>query len=398
MAITDHSRGTEFIARSLTSGGSESIRKQITSGMLPDEVKEEIVELIGQRVESNNGVVPNELYRLVAEKIYPYSPVPVPTLEIILASTNFFGLTAKQPNAGQVGQSGATQKLVDKIQSDRKRFENSLIPAGSPSAFQTVTAEEPESESLINSAARTVSGVSASEPIDVVTIKQPTTRSPSFEIGKNDETQDLDPGKNYVSSAEELEADMVAITREVSEVIVHFSETYTNANLGVDELRILDKSTPKYHYIVRRDGSIQRDIPLDTAGRHCPENGHNPVSIGVCLVGGLSSASGEEAVGPEVDPSAITRSQYNALYHIFDAFFRCWPGGQALGHSEINPEMQDPGFDVRDYVFAKFKKISLYEDPQNESALTKSDILQKQAGNGGNPILTKDPDVEEKYQ
>ena len=394
MAIIDHSRGTEFIARSLTKGGGDSIRKQVTSGMMPEETKEEIVALISQRVEENSGVVPNDLYREVAEKIYPYSPVPVATLEIILASTNFFGLTAKQPNVGQVGRSGATQKLVDKIKSDRKRFEKSLIPAGSPSAFQTITAEEPETESLINSAARTMAGVSASEPIEVVTTKTPMTRSPSFPIGKNDETQDLDPGKNYASSAEELEADMVAITRDVSEIIVHFSETYTNANLNKDQI----PGKKKYHYVVRRDGSIQRDLPLNAAGAHCPENGHNPVSIGVCLVGGLSAASGEEVVGPEVDPSAITRSQYNAMYHIFDAFFRCWPGGQALGHSEINPEMQDPGFDVRDYVFAKFKKISLYEDPQNESALTKADILERQAGNSGVPILTKDPDVEEKYQ
>ena len=36
MAITDHSRGTEFIARSLISGGGDSIRKQVTSGMMPE--------------------------------------------------------------------------------------------------------------------------------------------------------------------------------------------------------------------------------------------------------------------------------------------------------------------------------------------------------------------------
>ena len=394
MAITDHSRGTEFIARSLTSGGGDSIRKQVTSGMMPEEVKEEIVAFIKQKVEDNAGVVPNELYKEVAEKIHPYSPVPVSTLEMILASTNFFGLTSKQPNAGQVGSTGATQKLVEKLKSDRSRFEKSLTPAGSRSAFQPVSAEEPESESLLDNTARTMTGASASEPIEVVASKTPTTRSPSFEIGKNDPTQDIDPGKNYASSAEELEADMVAITRDVSEIIVHFSETYTNANLNKDQI----PGSGKYHYVVRRDGSIQRDLPLNVAGTHCPENGHNPVSIGVCLVGGLSAASGEEVVGPEVDPSAITRSQYNAMYHIFDAFFRCWPGGQALGHSEINPEMQDPGFDVRDYVFAKFKKISLYENPEEEPALTKADILEKQAGNSGNPILTKDPDVEEKYQ
>ena len=397
MAISDHSRGTEFIARSLTKGGADSIRKQITSGMLPSETKEEIVALIAQRVEENNGVVPNDLYREVAEKIYPYSPVPISTLELILSATNFFGLTGKQPNVGQVGSYGATEKLVESIEKSRSRMERSSTPYGSPSPFEPVSAEEPATESLINNVARTMAGASSDTDIEIVTTKTPMTRSPSFPIGKNDDTQDLDPGENYASSAEELEADMVAVTRDVSEIIVHFTETYTNANLNKDQVKDLGKDS-RYHYIVRRDGSIQRDVSLNSAGKHCPENGHDPVSIGVCLVGGLSAASGEEVVGPEVDPSAITRSQYNAMYHIFDAFFRVMPGGQALGHSEINPEMQDPGFDVRDYVWAKFKKISLYENPSEESALTRADILEIQAGNGGVPILTKDPDVEEKYQ
>ena len=94
--------------------------------------------------------------------IYPYSPIPVATLETILAATNFFGLTGKQPNAGEIGRYGATEKLTTKLKSDRQRMEKSLTPAGSPSAFETVTAEEPESESLINSVARTMVGASAS--------------------------------------------------------------------------------------------------------------------------------------------------------------------------------------------------------------------------------------------
>ena len=50
MAIIDHSRGTEFIARSMTKAGGDNIRKAITGGMLPEETKEEIVSLIETRV------------------------------------------------------------------------------------------------------------------------------------------------------------------------------------------------------------------------------------------------------------------------------------------------------------------------------------------------------------
>ena len=239
-----------------------------------------------------------------------------------------------------------------------------------------------------------MSGAGPNDTIEIVTPKSPLTRSPPVQIGKNDGTQDLDPGSNYVSSFEEMEAEMVTITRDVTTIVVHFSETYTNANLSKDNV----PGGGKYHYIVRRDGSVQRDQPLNSSPAHTQIGSFDAHSIGVCLVGGLSVASGEEAVGPEVDASSITRSQCNAMYAIFDAFFRVWPGGQALGHSEIDPEMQDPGFDVRDYVFAKFKKISLYENPEEDDGLSKDDVLERQAGNKGDPILTKDPDVEKKYQ
>jgi hypothetical protein len=394
MAIIDHSRGTEFIARSLTKGGGDSIRKQITGGMLPEEKKEEIVSLIKTRVEENNGVVPNELYTEVANLIYPYAAIPVPTLERILSATNFFGLTGKQPNVGKVGYKGATEKLVKNIEETRSRVVKSLTPKGRTAAPFSPIEVGDEPESLIDNAARVMSGAGPEDTIELVTPKTPLTRSPPLQIGKEDGTQDLDPGSNYVSSYEEMEAEMVTITRDVTTIVVHFSETYTNANLSKDNV----PGSGKYHYIVRRDGSVQRDQGLNSAPPHTGIGSFDAHSIGVCLVGGLSVASGEEAVGPEVDASSITRSQYNAMYAIFDAFFRVWPGGQALGHSEIDPEMQDPGFDVRDYVFAKFKKISLYENPEQDDGLSKDDVLERQAGNGGVPILSKDPDVEEKYQ
>ncbi len=51
-----------------------------------------------------------------------------------------------------------------------------------------------------------------------------------------------------------------------------------------------------------------------------------------------------------------------------------WPGLQVLGHSDIDRQQKDPGFDVPDYVYTKFGKILVYTDPSSEAALSRSAI------------------------
>jgi hypothetical protein len=379
MAIIDHTFGTEFMARAITAkSGIDSIKSAVTSGTMPEKYKEELALFIKEEIEKNGGQVPNELAHEVAKKIYPYSPVSIPVLEKLLIGSNFFGLAGPKPTVKATGNPQPYKASNRQQQQLTDRFEKNV------SSFSSTDAP------TLDNIARAMTNAPVDSEVEIITPKsRGMVTSKPYEIGG----QDIQPGGNYVSSAEELDAEFTQVTRDISEVIVHFSETYQNANLNKGQL-----PGGKYHYVIRRDGSIQRDVPINSAGSHTPENGHDGVSVGVCLVGGLTQASGEEAIGPEVDASSLTRSQYTSLYHIFDAFYRHWPGGQALGHSEINPEMRDPGFDVRDYVWAKFSKISLYSDPSSESALTKSDILEKQAGNSGDPILSKDPELEKKYQ
>jgi hypothetical protein len=83
------------------------------------------------------------------------------------------------------------------------------------------------------------------------------------------------------------------------------------------------------------------------------------------------------------------------LYQLFRAFFNQYPGGQALGHMDIDPNHEDPGFDVRDYVFSNFNKQSLYTNPVEQTAMTPSDILEA-LQTTGLAVLEKDPDVMEK--
>lgn len=206
----------------------------------------------------------------------------------------------------------------------------------------------------------------------------------------------IDPDGSFVSSVEELEAEMSRATRDICEVIVHWSETFTNSNLSAAQLTALTGAGDNaYHFIIRRDGSVERGVDLNAIGDHCETLNHNEHSIGVCLVGGLNTATGAENLFEVASARSITRSQYNSLYQLFRAFFNQYPGGQALGHMDIDPNHEDPGFDVRDYVFSNFNKQSLYTNPVEQTAMTPSDILEA-LQTTGLAVLEKDPDVMEK--
>jgi N-acetylmuramoyl-L-alanine amidase len=212
-----------------------------------------------------------------------------------------------------------------------------------------------------------------------------------YKIGE----ETIDPLGSFVASVEELEAEMCRASRGISEVVVHWSETFTNANLSADQLLdLIGAEEMPYHFIIRRDGSIERGIDLDAVGDHCSTNNHNEHSIGVCLIGGLNTATGANNLFEVASARSITRSQYNSLYQFFRSFFNQYPGGQALGHMDIDPNHEDPGFDVRDYVFSNFNKQSLYTNPTEQTALTPTDILESVEGTGST-VFEKDPDIME---
>lgn len=369
MALSEFSHGTNFIARSMTKSGVENLRSALTGESMPPDVKEEIVDKINTAVEKNNGKIPNELYREVAKMIEPFAPMKVSTIEGALRASNFFGLTGKGRNVGTVGSTSGIEEYTKKRLEIEQRTTDNFSSQGTGGSVTDIA------------------GVMVNAPrgaeVDVVTPFQDNTPIP---------TNDIDAGSGFVISGEELEADMGSIRRDISEIIVHYSETYQNANLSKKDIPNGDG----YHYIVHRDGSVERGVSVTAAGSHTP--GHDQYSIGVCLVGGLSVASGDENVVEAVEAGSINRAQFNSLHKIFEAFFRIWPGGQALGHSEIDPSQNDPGFDVRDYVFSKFNKISLYEEPDKEPALSPDDIHDRAIGYAGIKVLDKDPDVVEKYQ
>lgn len=376
MAISDQSIYNTYIARSLT----QPDVRNFTVGTMPEETSKEVEELVSQSIKDNSGVIPKDLYGKVADKIRQYVPgMERNALASVLKTNGIFGLVSTPKSVKTVGEG---------LSHHRSLYEKKQNELTSRSATQFTTAEE---EGLAPSAARTATSTSPDGPDpDIMGPPAPEdTGPPPVEIGKNEieVVGDETTTTYYVSSVEELEYEMGSTDREISEIIVHWSETFQNANLNGQQLETLTGAgSRKYHYIIKRDGTVERGVPIKQTGDHTP--GHNSYSIGICLIGGMKIPSTGSSSNEMFDDlyekgaESITRSQYNTLYQIFRVFFTQYPGGQALGHSEIDITQDDPGFEVRDFVYNLFNKQSLYLRPDEESEKSPDEILAAIDGEG----------------
>lgn len=183
----------------------------------------------------------------------------------------------------------------------------------------------------------------------------------------------------FVSSVEELDAEFSTIKRDITEVVVHATETYSNSNIGSPEIHDIHNKLGHdgigYHYVIRKDGTLQRGRPVNQKGDHASVNGHNDLSIGIVLVGGIKAPTGQENPTQFHSPHSFNRAQFTTLERFLASYYRKFPGGQVFGHNDIDIDELDPYFDVVDYVESMFRKQNKTTDPLNKGPLKPSEIL-----------------------
>ncbi|MBQ7425732.1 MAG: N-acetylmuramoyl-L-alanine amidase [Prevotella sp.] len=87
-----------------------------------------------------------------------------------------------------------------------------------------------------------------------------------------------------------------------------------------------------YHYVIRRDGTIEPGRPEWMVGAHCKN--HNAHSIGVCYEGGL------DIRGQPADTR--TPAQKAAMRQLLEDLHRRYPRALILGHNDLNPLKECP--------------------------------------------------------
>ena len=186
----------------------------------------------------------------------------------------------------------------------------------------------------------------------------------------------------YVDSREELEYEFIGMPRDVSEVIIHATDTYTNSNIGSEEIHLRHNDAGhdgiQYHYVIRRDGRLQRGMPISNKSDASAINGHKDNCIDVALVGGVNVPTEADAPDQHLSASSYTQSQMKTLEQFLLAFYQVVPGGQVLGHNDIDIESPDPYFDVPSYVENLFGKKSVYENPLIDPSVSLSDLVNKE--------------------
>ena len=183
---------------------------------------------------------------------------------------------------------------------------------------------------------------------------------------------------SYINTAEELRADIKSITRGISGVVVHWTRTFSNMNIGAEQINKtavqLKEDGIQYNYVIRRDGSLQRGRPLDLNSKHTTKLNHDKKSLSIAFVGGYNCPTGTENPDKYLSSKSLTQAQFKTFEIFCREFYLRYPGGQIIGHNDLDKEFIDPGFDVRDYVDDIFNKKSLFADPSVGMAFEPSEV------------------------
>ena len=91
-----------------------------------------------------------------------------------------------------------------------------------------------------------------------------------------------------------------------------------------------------YHYVVRRDGTVEPGRPEWLVGAHCLN--HNRHSIGVCYEGGL------DIRGKPADTR--TEAQKEAMRQLLEKLHGRYPRALIVGHHDLDPGKDCPCFDA----------------------------------------------------
>ncbi|TBE66388.1 N-acetylmuramoyl-L-alanine amidase [Rhizobium ruizarguesonis] len=130
-----------------------------------------------------------------------------------------------------------------------------------------------------------------------------------------------------------------------SYLVVHCSATQPKMDIGAKEIRQWHREKGwidiGYHFVIRRDGTVELGRPENVVGAHV-EN-HNSNSIGICLVGGVDTKGKAE--------NNFTPAQFATLAIKLRELRSKYPGVTVQGHRDFPGAKKDcPSFDTRKWI------------------------------------------------
>jgi N-acetylmuramoyl-L-alanine amidase len=136
--------------------------------------------------------------------------------------------------------------------------------------------------------------------------------------------------------------------KDTSYVIIHSSNTTPVQILDVKDLDTEHRKkgllSCAYHYVIKRDGTVQEGRDILLSGVHIEGNPDitNKNSIGVCLIGGKSLKNGT----PDCN---YTFKQYTSLVSLIKELKDKYTVS-VLGHRDVEKSTLCPNFDVAELL------------------------------------------------
>jgi N-acetylmuramoyl-L-alanine amidase len=126
-------------------------------------------------------------------------------------------------------------------------------------------------------------------------------------------------------------------------IAIHCSATRPSQDVGVADIRKWHKaqgwSDIGYHFVIRRNGKIEKGRVVDAVGAHVA--GFNASSVGICMVGGVSQKDFTKA------ENNFTKEQFAALRSLLTWVSARYPKAKVRGHRDF-PKVNKacPSFDA----------------------------------------------------
>ena len=117
--------------------------------------------------------------------------------------------------------------------------------------------------------------------------------------------------------------------KETKAIFVHCAATRASQDIGVREIRQWHKEQGwldiGYHFVIRRDGTLEEGRPVDVVGAHVKD--WNSRSVGICLVGGIDDNGKFDA--------NFTPAQMQSLKEKLEDLLAKYPGAAIRAHHDI---------------------------------------------------------------
>lgn len=113
-------------------------------------------------------------------------------------------------------------------------------------------------------------------------------------------------------------------------IAIHSAATKASMDIGKREIDSWHRARGflgiGYHFVIKRDGTVEEGRPHDTVGAHV--SGHNHNSLGICMAGGIDNKGKPE--------NNFTDAQFHALKVLLAGLTNLYPEAKVQGHGEFS--------------------------------------------------------------